>query len=376
MRALCIPFRIKSLIYLTLVLVLFIIIWKLDSEENVTYPGDLESHQEEIFQENQLFDLHKFKYILESNVCLKQRTNLLGIILVTSYVGHDDVRAAHREGISQSELLKLGLARVFLLAKIPSKEKFITQNGIASEQRKFGDLVQGDFIENYRNLTYKHVMGLRWAVSRCSHAKFIIKIDDDSVYDIFRVYKYLKANENDSGEHPFLAGYIFNHQKPIRIEADKHFVAESEYSGDEFPRYLSGWLYITNPFTSRLLIKETMKKPFFWIDDTYVTGILAEDLSIDFIDLTEWFSANPDFLECCVKDLIRFQLECEFVVGPNGGDTKLLPLFQAEARKCFQNNSCRERKGPGQNLRNTCVTANKDLLRANHGSAIIRPIKL
>lgn len=369
-------FRVKSLLYLLLILI-FIIVWRSDGEDDVIPEPVGESHrQNELLDENDLFDLRNFKYILESNVCSKQKKDLLGIILVTSYVGHDDVRAAHREGISQRELKEMGLARVFLLAKIPAKERFITQNGIASEQRKFGDLLQGDFLEHYRNLTYKHVMGLRWAANKCSHAKFIVKIDDDSVYDIFRVYNYLKKNENNPRDNHHLAGYIFNHQRPSRQETDKHFVTEEEYPGDEFPKYLSGWLYITNPYTAHLLIKQTLHKPFFWIDDTYVTGILAADLDIEFIDLTEWFSANPDFLDCCVKDMVRYQMLCEFAVGPNGGDTKLLPLFQGEARKCFQKNNCQTRSGPGQNIRNTCITSYKDLLRSNHGSAIIRPIKL
>lgn len=330
-------------------------------------------------QESRLFDLDHFRFTLpEPKLCDNPRNTLLGIIIVTSYVGHDDVRAAHRKGISQSELAQLGLARIFLVAQIPPSERFITQNGVLSEQRKFGDLLQGDFLESYRNLTYKHVMGLRWAVKKCSHASFIIKIDDDSVYDLHRVTEYLQENESRLRGRAFLAGYVFQHQKPIRLQADKHFVTHEEFAGEQFPKYLSGWLYLTNARTAKLLIRGTHTKKFFWIDDTYVTGILAQDQpSIEFIDLTPWFSANPDFFDCCLRDLKRFQLKCEFLVGPNGGDTQLLPLFQAEARKCFRSNACKERQGSAQNIRNTCVTEYKDLLRLNHhGAAIVRPIKL
>lgn len=334
------------------------------------------NNQEEFeWAENHLFNLNNFDYILRPRLC--SGDNLLGVIIVTSYVGHDDVRAAHRKGISQEELKALGLVRVFLLASIPPSEKFITQSSVASEHRRYGDLLQGNFIENYRNLTYKHVMGLRWAAHSCSQAKFIIKLDDDSIYDVYRVVEYLRNHQEDLQDRPFLAGYIFKHQQPIRIEADKHFVTLEEFSDNEYPQYLSGWLYMTNPLTVRMLLKEIPQKPFFWIDDTYVTGILAENLfQIEFIDLTVWFSANPDFFECCLRDLKKSQLECEFVVGPNGGDTNLLTLYQKEVRKCFQTTVCRERRGSSENLRNTCVTEYKDLLRNNHGSAIVRPIKL
>lgn len=366
-------FRSKGFLVFLVLLIVFII-WSLCSDEDRDDLRRLDGGQtEEDIDESRLFGLNSFKYHLEPKSCPK--APLLGVILVTSYVGHDDVRAAHRQGISQNELHQMGLHRIFLISEIPPSERFITQPSVLSENRRFGDLLQGSFVENYRNLTYKHVMGLKWAAKRCSHAKFIIKIDDDSVYDIYRVHAYLQKRESDS-RVPFLGGYIFPHQKPIRLEADKHFVTPEEFPDEEFPPYLSGWLYLTNAHAVRMLLKEAERKKFFWIDDTFVTGILAEGLSIPFTDLTEWFSANPDFLDCCVRDMKRFNLECEFVIGPNGGDTKLLPLFQNEAKKCLKSKSCRLRHGAAENLRNTCVTEFKDVLRNNHGSAIVRPIKL
>lgn len=65
------------------------------------------------------------------------------ILLVTSYVGHDEVRAAHRSAISAETLRNLKVARIFLLAAIPKKEKFISQNAIANENKHFNDILQG-----------------------------------------------------------------------------------------------------------------------------------------------------------------------------------------------------------------------------------------
>lgn len=68
------------------------------------------------------------------------------MLLVTSYVGHDDVRSAHRTAINSQILQKLNIVRVFLLAEIPEKEKFITQKAIENEHRHFNDIVQGNQI--------------------------------------------------------------------------------------------------------------------------------------------------------------------------------------------------------------------------------------
>lgn len=62
---------------------------------------------------------------------------------MTSYVGHDDVRSAHRSAISKAELAKVNVLRVFLLAEIPAKEKFIKQEAIENEHQHFNDIVQG-----------------------------------------------------------------------------------------------------------------------------------------------------------------------------------------------------------------------------------------
>lgn len=66
-----------------------------------------------------------------------------GIIIVTTYVGHDEVRSAHRSAMSQNDLKRLGFIRVFLLAAIPPHEQFITQNAVESESLQFNDIVQG-----------------------------------------------------------------------------------------------------------------------------------------------------------------------------------------------------------------------------------------
>lgn len=73
--------------------------------------------------------------------------------MVTSYVGHDHVRSAHRAAINDDDLRKLNIVRVFLLAGVPSKEKFITQGAIKNEHAHFNDIVQGEFI--YHSIT-KH----------------------------------------------------------------------------------------------------------------------------------------------------------------------------------------------------------------------------
>ena len=52
--------------------------------------------------------------------------------------------------------------------------------------------------------------------------------------------------------------------------------------GDEFyPTSCSGWLWITSPGTSQAISDAAQDVSFFWIDDVWLTGSIAEHLQIE-----------------------------------------------------------------------------------------------
>lgn len=299
------------------------------------------------------------------------------MFVITSYVGHDELRAAHREAMPIKHLAELGFVRVFLIGAIPQREKYITQPAVNEEHRRFGDLVQGNFIEAYRNLTYKHVMGLRWATVDCPGSKFIIKADDDTVFDLYNLYSFLLGQTEFEAHltNSLLAGYVLDSKKPIRNAASKWYVSESEYASSSYPNYLSGWFYVTNGRTAKRLIGQSQKLPFFWIDDTWVTGVLRESLAIPMVSLNSWFSGNSQFLDCCIEDIRRWSVRCDYYVGSNDGDTKLIVTYARAIERCYNGvDECVERT-PNQSLAMTCVGRSKHLVE-EHGDAEIKPIRL
>lgn len=259
----------------------------------------------------------------------------------------------------------------------------------------------GNFIEAYRNLPYKHVMGLRWAsFHKCLRPTFIIKMDDDIVVDFGQLFEYLLkqkqrhqlANKNVDDIH-FLAGYIFRHVQPIRKRQNKWFVSEDEFSGNEYPDYLSGWLYVTIPKTARALVVAASEPftPIFWIDDTWITGILREKRLIPIDDsLNERFSANSQFLDCCIADMQKHKYKCPFAIGPNGGDHALIRKYNDAVRqhclhghendddrsKMSRKNMCIDRQPNNPSIKETCVGSDKHLLKENHGAAVISAFRL
>ena len=66
------------------------------------------------------------------------------------------------------------------------------QKSISEESSAHGDIVQGEFLDTYHNLSYKAIMGNLWVSEFCEQAEFVVKTDDDIFVDMFEVYSYTR----------------------------------------------------------------------------------------------------------------------------------------------------------------------------------------
>lgn len=318
-----------------------------------------------------LLDLPDFQYIINNNVC-SDDIDIKGIIIITSHVGDIEARSAMRRAYPLNELKKMRLRRIFLLAvSNPNDVRYngISQNALEDENHRYSDLLQGNFKEAYRNLTYKHVMGLQWVTRYCSQANFVIKMDDDIIIDFYRILQVIDSNLKDKNKS-FLMGYVLKGTLPVREPANKWFVTKSEYPDSIYPPFLSGWLYVTTPKVAKTLVEASMSIKYFWIDDTYVTGLLAQTAGIIHLDIHEYFTLYPEFLECCVRNI---KYLCDYIVGPSNGDSTLVIRFQKHAVYCHEH-KCIDRP-PEKALNRTCV-APKKTSPPRHGHGEVKPIQL
>ncbi|XP_067011634.2 beta-1,3-galactosyltransferase 5 [Anabrus simplex] len=327
--------------------------------------------------EIKLLDFPHFRYIINNDVCGTvnrggEVDDVKAILLVTSYANDVETRSYVRQAYPSDELKKLGVRRVFLLARIngATVKNPVPQNALLDENKRFSDLIQGNFYEAYRNLTYKHMMGLHWVTRYCPQAKYIIKMDHDIVIDMYRLMELLSHKQYSK---PLLLGYVFRGMVPVREPANKWYVTRNEYPNSVYPPFLSGWLYVTTPDVALKLLEVSKKINYFWIDDTFVTGILAKYARIKLQDISEHFTANSEYIECCLKYVGGPKYTCDYIVGPNGGDVKLIVKFQKYAYFCYVN-QCPKRS-PAKALNKTCVTQWKAKpLTKGHGE--VNPIQL
>ena len=230
---------------------------------------------------------------------------------------------------------------VFLLG-MPQDSKL--QPILEQENKEYHDIVQGGFYDTYRNLSYKNIMGKLWASQFCSQAEFVVKTDDDVFVDLYEVFALTRKYMNTSHfkKDSFLLCPVWINMQIERDPASKWFVPydtiEKRKGLDVYIKYCSGWIYITTPGTAGLLAEVAKTTKFFWIDDAWVTGYLADILGIEHQDMMKYFTANAEAL------LLQKTLQSpethnkDYISGPMMRNKELSYTLTEKAKWCFEHN--------------------------------------
>ncbi len=186
---------------------------------------------------------------------------------------------------------------------------------LITEQKKHADLIQGAFIDAYRNLSYKSLLSWKWIKSYCSNAKFYVKIDDDVVLNTFFLEKILsnpKKNFPDLKDLTFLCKY-WTHAPAIRDPNSKWYASPAEYNQklygmNHYPTYCAGMgLLMTSELMVRLYTAAFDVK-VFWIDDVYV-GIVGRQVGARFKSSISLVKSKSSYLNVNVKQVL-FITDC------------------------------------------------------------------
>lgn len=149
------------------------------------------------------------------------------------------------------------------------------QKKIDDEEATYNDIIQGNFVDSYHNLTYKHTMALKWFSENCPHVKYLFKIDDDVFVNIPGTYGYLRSNEKDT---KFLMG---PYRAPEEVHREgKWNVKREEFIDNNFPEFVVGSTVIYSNDYTRDAYKQTRTTRFFWVDDVFITGLIRMQLNV------------------------------------------------------------------------------------------------
>ena len=145
---------------------------------------------------------------------------------------------------------------------------------LIQEAHLYQDILQFNFTDLYKNLVLKSVLSLRWASVHCGNAKFLFKTDDDMFINGKMLLNILETSANRS----MLMGSVYEHSDVHR--SGIWAVDSIKYPSDHFPDYCSGTGYVMSMDVAKQLSNYRPLTQIIHIEDAYITGLLALNLSI------------------------------------------------------------------------------------------------
>uniref|UniRef100_A0A6P7GP30 Uncharacterized protein LOC114344741 n=2 Tax=Diabrotica virgifera virgifera TaxID=50390 RepID=A0A6P7GP30_DIAVI len=222
---------------------------------------------------NQLIDLN-FNFSMINFIC-NETIPLLLLVLVHSAPSNFEKRQTIRETWGEKED---NVKVLFMVGSVGTHSEHL-QKMIEAENVLHNDVIQGSFADTYRNLTYKHVMTLKYFVYHCPQAKYILKTDDDVFVNMPTMKNFLIYDLSPHGARKGLFCTPRYNSLVLRSYRSKWRVSFSEYPERVYPAYCPGWALLYTPDVIFAIYKEAQKSNFFWIDDIHITGTLFKKLN-------------------------------------------------------------------------------------------------
>ena len=249
-------------------------------------------------------------YLLENSQLCSSVKNLSLLIILHTAADHFIRRMDIRRTYANTTVFK-SLRVMFLLG---TTNAVSVQDKIVTEFKQYRDILQGDFLDTYRNLTNKGVMGYKWIQERCRNAKVILKVDDDVVVNSHKILKEILPSFQNKSKS-ILCNHILPYTMPIiRDKRSKWYVAANEFKGqNNYPEYCSGFFVMITNDVIPAIYRAAFKTPFFWIDDVYLYGLLPgkyNDITYTSIG-HKVFTLIPNKAIHCFRNTSR---TCEYLV--------------------------------------------------------------
>jgi len=246
------------------------------------------------------YDKLMYGYVLEPPDAAEGRycdrlspANQTVLIAVCSAVENIDRRKAIRSTWGDAALLAaVGARLVFVVARTdPTRSPPGIALRVVAEHRRRGDVVQADFVDSYANLTAKTVAALRWATRACPRVRYVMKSDDDVYVDVAALTRRLQEERatqmstfglDEDSANAFIIGQVVDSARPVRDRRLKWYTPTSIYREQFYPPYTSGTGYVlgtsvVHRLAALLDVKSGVVRPF-WLEDIFITGMLAASL--------------------------------------------------------------------------------------------------
>ncbi|XP_026189849.1 beta-1,3-galactosyltransferase 5 [Cyclospora cayetanensis] len=162
---------------------------------------------------------------------------------------------------------------VFVLGAVQSPS---VQSAIEAEAREFEDIIQHEAPEKYVHLTYKLITAVQWLAASCPQAKFMVKVDTDTVLDIQKMGDYLISKETEKN----VAVGVLRREIPVERDlSHPNYQDPWTYPHPTYPPYLAGPCYVLSMDLVEKIAAKFSTLPLLSNEDCFV-GLSLQVLGV------------------------------------------------------------------------------------------------
>ncbi|XP_008404289.1 beta-1,3-galactosyltransferase 1-like isoform X3 [Poecilia reticulata] len=228
---------------------------------------------------------YPYEYHFTINEELKCKQEKPFVVLIVQVAPRN---RAHRDVIrsswgSEKLVNNQVVALFFLLGMQTGDDAEQVHQQLLQESKEHQDLIQGDFVDCYKNLTIKTMVMLEWLNSCCSSAAYAMKIDSDMFLNVPNLVNLLlKAPRTN-----YMTGLVAHGGRVSRDPKSKFYVPVDLVSHRFYPPYALGLGYILSlDLTTKLIEASRHVRPLY-IEDAYL-GLCMRHLGISPTEPPNW----------------------------------------------------------------------------------------
>lgn len=222
-----------------------------------------------------------FPYIInEPDKCAENRRAPFIVLLIATEARQVEARNAIRQTWgNESVAPALGFIRLFLLGKKEGELGLLQQKMLQAESQRHRDIIQQNFLDSYKNLTIKTLMGMNWVAMHCPQASYVMKTDSDMFVNTeYLIYKLLRPDLKPRKN--YFTGNNMRGFAPNRNKNSKWYMPPELYPSDKYPTFCSGTGYVFSGDIARKIYQVSLKIRHLHLEDVYV-GICLAKLRIE-----------------------------------------------------------------------------------------------
>lgn len=213
-------------------------------------------------------------FLTPSNPCSDDPPFLL--VLVFSKPEEVEARQAIRDTWGSTQEVSGRRVIVRFLLGTPVLNHTETQRELETEEKEHEDLIQRNFNDTYRDLTFKIYAGFQWMTVFCPDIPFVLKADSDTFINLPQLVNSLSKPRRDFTS--YWAGELAQiPENPEIFDPSRaRYMSPDEYPFRRFPPFTFGAIYVVSGDLVKRLVKESPNQKYLPVEPLFSAQILQK----------------------------------------------------------------------------------------------------